>query len=277
MRCMHSPLAALFIMISVDNVQELNMRRFLSGPLMATAIVGAFVLASPAIAKTAKDCRAEWTANKAANQAKGVTEKAYIEQCRAADEKPKAAKDVKEKTTAKKKTTAQEKATAKTAAPATGDKKTAKECQDEWRANKAANQSKGITEKAYVEDCRSGKTAMTPPAAAPMTKTKPAQTKMAPQKAEPEKSTAAPSNAKPTAPVAAAPASGKPEGANQFTTESQAKSHCPSGLVVWANLNSKIYHFSGHSDYGHTKQGAYMCEKDAEAQGIRAAKNEKHP
>lgn len=44
----------------------------------------------------------------------------------------------------------------------------------------------------------------------------------------------------------------------------QAKSHCSGGdIVVWANLDSKIYHFSGHRDYGHTKEGAYMCEKDA--------------
>ena len=47
--------------------------------------------------------------------------------------------------------------------------------------------------------------------------------------------------------------------------------------VVWANLGSKIYHFSGHKDYGNTKTGAYMCEKDTAAAGIRAAKNEKHP
>jgi hypothetical protein len=47
--------------------------------------------------------------------------------------------------------------------------------------------------------------------------------------------------------------------------------------VVWANLKSKIYHFSGTKDYGATKDGAYMCEKDATAQDIRAAKNEKHP
>jgi hypothetical protein len=56
-----------------------------------------------------------------------------------------------------------------------------------------------------------------------------------------------------------------------------AKARCPSDTVVWANLNSKIYHFSGHKDYGNTKDGAYMCEKDAAAQGVRAAKNEKHP
>ena len=49
------------------------------------------------------------------------------------------------------------------------------------------------------------------------------------------------------------------------------------GTVVWANLNSKIYHFSGHKDYGNTKSGAYMCELDATTQGMRAAKNEKRP
>ena len=60
--------------------------------------------------------------------------------------------------------------------------------------------------------------------------------------------------------------------------EGQAKAHCvASDIIVWANLDSKIYHFSGHKDYGHTKEGAYMCEKDALGQGIRAAKNEKHP
>ena len=34
--------------------------------------------------------------------------------------------------------------------------KTAAACREEWRANKAANQAKGITEKAYVAQCRSG-------------------------------------------------------------------------------------------------------------------------
>ena len=45
-----------------------------------------------AIAKTVKECRAEWRANKAANQAKGITEKAYVDECRAAGSaaKPKA-------------------------------------------------------------------------------------------------------------------------------------------------------------------------------------------
>lgn len=66
-------------------------------------------------------------------------------------------------------------------------------------------------------------------------------------------------------------------GANQYTTETLARVHCPIGTVVWANTRSKIYHFHSTNDYGNTKAGAYMCEQDALAAGIRAAKNEKHP
>jgi hypothetical protein len=61
---------------------------------------------------------------------------------------------------------------------------------------------------------------------------------------------------------------------NEFSTEAQAKEHCPSETVVWVNLNSKIYHFSGTKNYGTTKKGAYMCERDTAAAGMRPAKNE---
>ena len=78
--------------------------------------------------------------------------------------------------------------------------------------------------------------------------------------------------AKPSPTTAAAPT-----GASDFASEALAKAHCPADTVVWANLKSKIYHFSGNKDYGTTKEGAYMCEKEALGQGVRAAKNEKHP
>ena len=65
--------------------------------------------------------------------------------------------------------------------------------------------------------------------------------------------------------------------ANQYTTETLARLHCPSGTVVWANTRSNIYHFRSTHNYGTTKTGAYMCEQDALAGGIRAAKNERHP
>jgi hypothetical protein len=97
------------------------------------------------------------------------------------------------------------------------------------------------------------------PAAAPT----PAPTRAAPTPALP--STAA---VKPSPTLATPP----PAGAGRFQTEAQAKSQCPADLVVWANLTSKIYHVAGHKSYGTTKAGAYMCEKEAMAQGFRAAK-----
>jgi len=59
------------------------------------------------------------------------------------------------------------------AAPSLAQKKTEKACQEEWQANKAANQANKITEKAYVEKCRAeGGTAQptSAPAAAPAPK-----------------------------------------------------------------------------------------------------------
>jgi hypothetical protein len=140
---------------------------------------------------------------------------------------------------------------------ALAQQKTVKKCQAEWQANKAANQAAKITEKAYVDKCRADGAAATPAAAKP-----------------------APAPAKPAATPAAKPAptaATAPAGANEFAAELQAKARCPADTVVWANLKSKIYHFSGNKDYGTTKEGAYMCEKDALGQGVRAAKNEKHP
>ena len=54
-----------------------------------------------------------------------------------------------------------------TASPSLAQQKTVKECQDEWRANKADNQAKGIKEKDYVAQCR-GTAATAAPAAVPV-------------------------------------------------------------------------------------------------------------
>ena len=89
--------------------------------------------------------------------------------------------------------------------------------------------------------------------------------------AKPAAATAAP------APKAAAKPAAAPSAANEFATEAAAKARCPTDTVVWVNLDSKIYHYTGYSDYGKTKSGAYMCEKDTSAAGFRAAKNEKRP
>jgi hypothetical protein len=140
-------------------------------------------------------------------------------------------------------------------APVPAVAKTAKQCAAEWRANKADNQAKGILEKDYVTQCRAGTAAAAPttaPAATPAATHTPA---------------AAP---KPRETTAVAPAAG-------HTSEAMAKARCPTDTVVWVNEKSKIYHFSGHKDYGNTKEGTYMCERDAVASNNRAAKNEKHP
>jgi hypothetical protein len=207
--------------------------------------------------KTVAACRAEWRANKAANQAAGITERAYVAQCRGGAAPAQT-------------TTAPAGAPPPAPTAAAPGQKTVAACRAEWRANKAANQAAGVTEKAYVAQCRGGGA--------------PAQTTAAP--AEPTAPTAAPAAPAPTAttspntiPAPARPSSLTPNqlGANEFTTEAQAKARCPAGTVVWANLPSRIYHFSDTRYYGQTKNGAYMCEQDAVAAGMRAAKNETHP
>lgn len=65
--------------------------------------------------------------------------------------------------------------------------------------------------------------------------------------------------------------------AGQFASESEARRHCPGDQVVWANTQSRIYHYAGAKNYGNTKEGAYMCQRDSERAGYRAAKNEKPP
>ncbi|HEY7230913.1 MAG TPA: hypothetical protein VH558_11135 [Pseudolabrys sp.] len=223
------------------------------------AIIGAMFLSVPAFAqqKTVKACTQEWQANKDANQAKGITLKAFVTQCRAGG----AAQTQTAPAATAQKTT--------TAAPAATGQKTVRACVDEWRANRAANEAKGVTEKAYVADCRAGRTTAQPtlfPTTQPQTRTTTAPMAPAPQQAQPRATIGA-----------APPAATAPTGANQYATEGQAKFRCVGGTVVWANLDSKIYHFSGNKAYGQTKSGAYMCERDAQGQGLRAAKNEKHP
>jgi len=123
------------------------MRRQIATAVLAI-LVGLVALGSQAIAqqKTVAACRDEWRANKAANQANGITEKAYVAQCRGG-------------TSPAQSTSAPVAAPSRSAPTATTSEtgqKTVAACRDEWRANKAANQANGITEKAYVAQCRGG-------------------------------------------------------------------------------------------------------------------------
>jgi type IV secretory pathway VirB10-like protein len=160
-------------------------------------------------------------------------------------------------------------------APSFAQHPTKKAGEDQWRALKAANQTTE-TQKAYVEKCYAGTVATQPAPAAPAqpAPARPAATTTAPPVAPAAQQPAPVRPAARTSPAttATAPASG-----SQFADEAQAKARCPSDTVVWVNTDSKIYHFAGHSDYGKTKQGKFMCEREAQAGNFRAAKNEKHP
>ena len=57
----------------------MNIRIFAAA---ATSILVCLAFSSPASAKTKAECTKEWQANKAANQAAGKTEKAYVAECR---------------------------------------------------------------------------------------------------------------------------------------------------------------------------------------------------
>jgi ribosomal protein L32 len=59
--------------------------------------------------------------------------------------------------------------------------------------------------------------------------------------------------------------------------EAEAKDQCGSDVVVWVNTSTKVYHYAGNADYGKTKKGAYLCERDEGDSGFHPAKNEKHP
>jgi hypothetical protein len=149
------------------------------------------------------------------------------------------------------------------------EQKTAKACETEWRANKASIKGSGKTKKAFMIECRSGASDT-----AKASKTEPAPTGQAENK-----STAAPEPQRRTSRDTARPRRGSASetGAGEYASETEARRRCPGDTVVWANTRSKVYHFSGTRAYGNTKRGAYMCEKDTAAAGIRSAKNEKRP
>ena len=58
-----------------------------------------------------------------------------------------------------------------------------------------------------------------------------------------------------------------------FTAEGKAQQHCPTDVVVWLNLPTRIYHWKGMRWYGATKNGAYVCKKEADENGSRGTLN----
>jgi len=156
--------------------------------------------------------------------------------------------------------------------------KTVKECDAEYAANKEAIKASGQKKADYVAACRAGAAAPAAnPAAAPAAPASAPAAPATPVAAPAPVATPAP---KATAAARPAPVPAKPAaatGAGGFTTDAQARAHCPADTVVWVNTKSHVYHFAGTHNYGTTEQGTYMCEADAKAAGDRAAENEKHP
>jgi hypothetical protein len=62
-------------------------------------------------------------------------------------------------------------------------------------------------------------------------------------------------------------------GLETFTSEAQAQQHCPKDTVVWLNLPTMIWHYKGERWYARTKNGAFVCQKEAAAGGARGTRN----
>ena len=75
--------------------------------------------------------------------------------------------------------------------------------------------------------------------------------------------------------VAMAPLSASAKNTTLFASESNAKTVCGDGQVVWAVINSGKYYRPGTPGYEWGKgerKGAYTCESHAKARGFALAK-----
>jgi len=54
----------------------------------------------------------------------------------------------------------------------------------------------------------------------------------------------------------------------EFDSESAAQKHCPKDIVVWSNIKGGgIFHVKGSKLYGKTRDGGFLCRREAEGAG----------
>jgi hypothetical protein len=146
-----------------------------------------------------------------------------------------------------------------------------KDCARQWDAMREAGRTKDVRYRDFQRTCLS---------AAPEAVT-PREAERAPARVPDQRTTTAPrapeqrNTTAPRTPERRITTGARTEEPGQFENESAAKLHCAGDTVVWVNTSSRVYHFSGHRNYGTTKRGAYMCQQASERAGFRAAKNEK--
>jgi hypothetical protein len=222
-----------------------------------------------------KICGDEWKDAKAAGKTSGETWPQFLAQCRGQQKAGSAAA----RAPATYAPTPVAPSAATYAQTRSRGLKTVRECDDEYAANKPAIKASGQMKRDFVAACRSGSESIPTATIAPPAPAA-APTYNAPAPA------AAPANYG-SAPAATPAAQGPTEppysslptsiSAGEFASDQQARARCPTDTVVWVNTRSRVYHFAGTHNYGHTKEGAYMCEADAKTAGNRAAMNESHP
>jgi hypothetical protein len=54
----------------------------------------------------------------------------------------------------------------------------------------------------------------------------------------------------------------------EFDSEAAAQKHCPKDIVVWSNIKGGgIFHVKGSKLYGKTRDGGFLCRREAEGTG----------